>query len=121
MTFGEGQEWENHVLLFLTIIGEPAAQDQNMNDAEKVTEVLRTLSSSFGAFAMASKLDKNYFHQIVNAVQTNIERRVKIEKCNKNDAKSLPTVPVAQLGFTKLQSEQRCLKPRGRGVGQYKF
>lgn len=63
MKLQKSQEWENHVLLFLTIRDKLAAQDKNMTNAAKVTKILCTIPLFFDALAMASTLNKNSFHQ----------------------------------------------------------
>lgn len=84
LTFKEGQDRESRVSILLTIIGELAAQDQNMTDASNVTKIMRTPPPSFDALATALTLNENSFHQMVNAVQADIERRVKIGTRNQN-------------------------------------
>lgn len=123
LSFKEGEEWENHISLFLSMLDELAAQYQVMDDSEKVTKLLRTLPASFNALAMASTLTTTTFDELFSAVQANIGRRKNLGMCNKASS-SIIQGPSAQLadGFQNIESPSgNYTSGRGRGRGNFKF
>lgn len=94
--FDDTNNFDDHVSSFLSIVDELSSLDQQIQDTEKVTKMIRSLPPSFDALAMATSVNSLTFDQLVSAIQSNIERRNNSSRAHnhKNTVQAfLATVP----------------------------
>lgn len=83
------ENWDKFLSKFINIIDELGSYDQGISDEEKKTKLFRTLPESFKPIAMVCNVKQMSFKDVVNAMNTEIERQNNIH----NPSTSTVTAP----------------------------
>ena len=74
LLYKDGQDWDEHLSSFMTILGQLAAYNQELNEKEKTSKLIRSLPTSFAPIAMVATLLES-FDKVESAVRAEVDRR----------------------------------------------